>query len=341
MKILIATKYPSHRKYMNDMLAAAIRNLAPNIEVECTYTNLKSYKAVLPKLRKTHYDYLFVWNGSEAADIGPLRTAKGLTNVIYFEVGWFPGRPICTMYADPSGINADASIRKTSIIGFGDHTEEVAEIRKRLTEKYAPMYPDSTCHTRDLGTGFIFVPLQLPTNTNIVRHSNFKSMREFIPFCKRMFPHSKVVFKKHPEDDRTYGSDVLSSGNINDLLWRCKAVVGINSTVLVEALIHNRPVASVGKGLLTGLGVHLECHENYARLPHLIHSNWQPDKAVVDEVIYELYTNRQLSLEFPGALERSLKRNRVLSPILMSGGMKVEEPSIADCGDAEDNSSAV
>jgi len=321
MRILVATRYPEHRKYLNKMLVTAMRELNPALQIDKIYTDQQSYARVLPLLRRNKgmYTHVFLWNGSMPDDLEPLEEMKKMVEVIYFEAGWFPGRPVCSMYADPKGINAKSSIRDIDVDKLEWNPPHVHTLLwDAMCSETMPMYPYEDAYVARLDPGYIFVPLQLPNDTNIWMNSpHFKKMEDFVEFCLDVFKDTgkQVVFKKHPRDKRKYPGHVLLNGNIHGLVKKSCAVVGINSTVLVEALMHGKPVASVGLGLLTGLGVHLECHENKFAIRNIL--DWEPPRDRINELIHHLYYHRQMHLTSVEDLKECLEHNEVLTPILL------------------------
>lgn len=114
---------------------------------------------------------------------------------------------------------------------------------------------------------YYIVPLQVHSDSQITRRSNFKSMEEFIErvadsFVQHAPSGTKLVFKVHPMDRgyRDYrtlikalnakvrGNRILYLDRIHlpTTLDHAKACITINSSVGLSALIHGTPVICLG-----------------------------------------------------------------------------------------------
>lgn len=114
------------------------------------------------------------------------------------------------------------------------------------------------------------VPLQVHSDTQILKCSDFKSIEEFIELVVSSFerhapPDSKLVFKVHPmdrgykdyanliagHDDRLGGGRLLYVDRVHlpTLLEYSRGVVNINSSVGISGLVHGVPVITLGKAV--------------------------------------------------------------------------------------------
>lgn len=118
---------------------------------------------------------------------------------------------------------------------------------------------------------YIYVPFQLETDSQIIKHSKrIKTMKQLVENCSKALKkynetnnkNLKMIFKTHP----LYRSEIeiidiigineicekdpnlifLTEGNNSKLLDHAKAVITINSTVGLEALIRHKPVITLG-----------------------------------------------------------------------------------------------
>lgn len=132
---------------------------------------------------------------------------------------------------------------------------------------------------------FYLLPLQLSSDAQIRKHSDFKDMSAVIEFVMESFalhaPHeSKLVIKNHPLDtglvnyprqisslERRFGLEgrtvYLESGDLNLLLDHARGVVTVNSTVGAQALVQHCPTIALSDPIynLPGLTFQGELNE--------------------------------------------------------------------------------
>lgn len=111
------------------------------------------------------------------------------------------------------------------------------------------------------------VPLQVHSDTQITRCSDFKSIEQFIKMVVKSFeyhaaPDARLVFKVHPMDrgykdytdliaglNHRLGSDrilYVDRVHLPNLLANSLGVVNINSSVGISGLVHHVPVLTLG-----------------------------------------------------------------------------------------------
>jgi capsular polysaccharide export protein len=110
--------------------------------------------------------------------------------------------------------------------------------------------------TNILPNNFIFIPLQVNTDTQILVHSDFKNIQEFINIVEKTFyslnnDTIKLVFKIHPMeigivDYKFSRNSIVSNDNANELIQKSKFVITINSTVGLEAIQEYKTVMVLG-----------------------------------------------------------------------------------------------
>jgi capsule polysaccharide modification protein KpsS len=118
-----------------------------------------------------------------------------------------------------------------------------------------------------LSKKYYAVPLQVHSDTQITKCSNFRSVEQFIKQVAASFerhapPHTKLVFKVHPMD-RGYkdyanlitGLDHKMGGgrlfyvdrvHLPTMLDHARGLVNINSSVGISGLVHRIPVITLG-----------------------------------------------------------------------------------------------
>lgn len=124
---------------------------------------------------------------------------------------------------------------------------------------------------------FYFIPLQVHNDSQLVNHSAYESIEQFIEYTVESFAKSAprdtcLVFKHHPQDIgfKNYKKYVRSLTRrfklkgrvivINDfsvpnLLRECEGVVTINSTVGISSVIHNKPTICLGRCFYNNEGI--------------------------------------------------------------------------------------
>ena len=119
----------------------------------------------------------------------------------------------------------------------------------------------------ELSGKYYAVPLQVHSDTQILRCSDFQSIEQFIKQVVKSFElhapqDTKLVFKVHPMDrgykdytdliagldDRLGGGRILYVDRVHlpTLLEHSRGVVNINSSVGISGLVHHAPVIALG-----------------------------------------------------------------------------------------------
>jgi acetyltransferase-like isoleucine patch superfamily enzyme len=171
---------------------------------------------------------------------------------IFYEVAWFPQSQY--LYFNRQGVNAASSLVAGS---YPDLTNVQSKILETWRERYLHARAGQLRSARPRR---LVVPLQIDTDTTVALYSPFKSMRAFIAHLETFIPDGwDVVIKTHPK--ATYSYHLMSSrpdfryaaeGSIYDHLVEAELVIGINSTVLMEAALMGKEVISFGRGIFSG-----------------------------------------------------------------------------------------
>jgi hypothetical protein len=182
-------------------------------------------------------DWVFTWNGVSEGDQEIIKMF-GRDKMIYGELGFFDHYR--TLYFDFAGVNGQSENLVQNLSEFSP------SIYKQILEKYHKL--------RTFSEPFIFVPLQDETDTQITKHSTFTKMQELIDYVCKMYIDLdiKILYKKHPKVDCKIipGRNCIEvKDNIHHYLPYADAVIGINSTALLEALIYHNRVISLGPGI--------------------------------------------------------------------------------------------
>lgn len=196
-----------------------------------------------------------IFNGYHSAIYAAARLIESRWKTLYMEHGWLPQKD--HNYIDPRGTGARSAFMDTWRNYIGSEDRMTATML-RLKESYRPGKVEIP-----LPRKYILIPMQLERDTSILYDSpRFKNMSSLVGFVKRHFPDFPVVVKLHPKDKTAYNfpdvTVVTSPVTMNDLVPGAEAIFGINSTSLIEALVHGKRVGALGLNVASGKGVFYE-----------------------------------------------------------------------------------
>ena len=159
--------------------------------------------------------------------------------------------------------------------------------------------------------------LQVYNDSQIRNHSPYKDVRNYIndvmySFSKKAAPTDFLVFKHHPMDrgHRLYGPLIKKLGKqygvsnrviyVHDLpmpkmLTHAEAVITINSTAGISALIHNKPLKVMGRALYDIKGLTYQGHLN-----QYWSAQFKPDAKLFKKFSMYLRANTQINAVFYG-----------------------------------------
>lgn len=208
----------------------------------------EQFNEMLPEI-----DLLIMWNGSLGLEMEIAEKCKQQGTPIYYtELGWLP--QLNTFYFDREGVNFASSITNWNPKQLSE--TEIMNFKSKLAF-YHQCVAKYTGITED---DFVFVPLQVESDSQILRYSSrIKKMQELIDYVVKFIP-GKIIFKKHPKDDpgalKFPGRcKFYDTGTTHDFLFKCNYVVTVNSTVGVEALTYSKPVIVLGQAFYGGKGL--------------------------------------------------------------------------------------
>ena len=249
-------------------------------------------------LDELHPDYVILWNGNfhyQEGTLEALRKHKLLDRTLFTEVAWFPQTKF--LYFDQKGVNAFSSLpglpypvlSQNQSMRLNSWCERFR--LQRLGEQ-----------KNNVNQKKIFVPLQVDTDTSIVKSSPFKSMDVFIKFLEQWVPEEyEVIIKLHPKATYSYLPSsrrekfrIVAGGAIEQYLNEADTIVGINSTVLLEAAALGKRVLAFGSGLFSGTNALIEISPESNAQDVLQQSM---DKVALESLLYHLIFDRQISLE--------------------------------------------
>jgi len=246
------------------------------------------YAKYLALSTEVNPDVMVIWNGNKLPNTTVAMAAKALgIKQFYYENGLLPG----TTSLDPQGINFNASLSRdpdfylnfnaNNALNFDAPALVPRENHKKRCDFAAENIPER----------YIFVPFQVPHDTQLASFSPWiDSMEmlydEVVSAVKALNdPSLKVVFKEHPSWHKhythLYDKDpiaLFANGNKTCELIECaEAVITINSTVGLEALLLNKRVITVGQACynIEGLVKHADTREGLAAQVADVAQGWQ------------------------------------------------------------------
>jgi len=235
-------------------------------------------------------DLLVVWNGFQTTKQAALAAARRRgCKTAFLELGAIPQ----TLAVDPRGINFNNSLSGKPAEFFRAQPVDPARAEEllhstfaqRALRKAATPVPDYDEDMHRLPARFLLFAMQVYDDSQLLMFSpRFSTMSDAITYVhdelaryrERTGDDLRLVVKEHPSD---YGRadyaplrealpDVifLRRAPVQELLKGAAAVLTINSSVGIEALLHMRRVITLGDAFynVPGLVRHLEAHEALA-----------------------------------------------------------------------------
>lgn len=211
-----------------------------------------------------------VWNGRGYSTRGP---------ILYCEHGWLPR---ADYQISPRGINADSHAAPFAWNGVPLTAEQDADLDRRIeaikSANFEGYYQYMQANIGQTGSGagahaglglpkdFLLVPLQIESDTNLVRHapSALRTMQGLVDHVSAIDPPWPVIFKQHPADARTVNRHLRlqlrrkqdrlwpqSRGNIHQMLasGACRGILTINSNVAHDGLLWDVPAIALGRNI--------------------------------------------------------------------------------------------
>ncbi len=207
-----------------------------------------------------------VWNG---------RVHQGRGPVLYCEHGWLPRSDY---QISPRGINAGSHAAPFAWNGeplTSQQDEQLdarfAAIKSASFTGYYQYMQAGMAAAPNLPAHFLLVPLQIESDTNIVRHApaHLRTMQGLVDYVSRLDPPWPVIFKQHPADLR-HGNRHLrlrtrrpqdkvwpqSRGNVHQMLksGQCRGILTINSNVAHDGLLWDVPSIVLGRNVWPSSG---------------------------------------------------------------------------------------
>lgn len=273
--------------------------------------NHEGFDAILERVQP---DHIFIWNGASDGDVITRQFADRVSIPCRFgELGWFPQSKM--LYFDTDGTNARSSIRKIDLTKLA--------VDPRLDEwliKWRGQLDLSPPDRRD----YIFVPLQDERDLNITLASPYSTMFAFVEALAAKFPSEHFIVRPHPQFadvrlPKRKNIEIRLDGPLHGWLTHADAVIGINSTVLLESLALGMPTHSLGEGITTGLNVMYELGDVSAMTIHRSIDAPRADRTrrLVSELIFVRQTQRK-DLHYLDRLNRAHGISDLLKPAFVT-----------------------
>lgn len=184
-------------------------------------------------------DLLIVWNARHYAGQHAVEIAKrkGIPFVVV-ENGLID--QASTLFWDRGGLCGDSELNGTLDWVTDYHFDCLYEKRAELQEEY-PLEP----------SGDVVVPLQIHNDTQVLYHTPYRTMDEFMADLAVMYPMQNVVIRPHPKSSakrKPAGrrQRIEEGGEWLEAARRASVVVGLTSTCLYDAAILGVPVVALG-----------------------------------------------------------------------------------------------
>lgn len=251
----------------------------------------KEYSKSLEYFKNETFDYVIFLNGVGDVEVDVCRELKIKT--FFFEHGYVPN----TIQMDTKGVNSNASFAKLSypeLINFSYQEDEFLpynefifkELKYSMLTRYLYRLSDSRYNSFLKGyirkkkniskagkrfssfefsnidfiknEKFIFFPLQVNSDTQIVLNSRYSSMynvlEEVLP--KLVNTGYKVILKEHPMETEPVSYDafidnknvfLVQKANLDELIEKSEFVVNVNSSVGFQAIKKYKKVLLLGE----------------------------------------------------------------------------------------------
>lgn len=228
------------------------------------------YRQYVAWLKREKASYIGIWNGKKFRQAILVIAAKSLNKkIIYFETGPLPGYSVI----DPVGVNYFS--------GAPRHAEFY--LSRPITGPI-PKLLEQFPHPSGLPENYIFIPFQVVEDSNIYLHSpwirDMRHLFQVIVEASKACPSLEFVIKPHPACPERY-DDLVSLNHpkihfVQDipsqaLVQHAKAVLTVNSTVGMEAIIARKNVIVLGQAIY-GFEPLIRLATNQVQLEAILHS---------------------------------------------------------------------
>lgn len=226
-----------HIGFPNNGEVSVLRGLAHlyGLEYHFVHTAEDTFRSAAHVLESS---LVCIWNGKQLGSslMSTLCESRGIPK-FHLEWGMLPQSH--TYFVDPEGFCGDSILNYNLEWVTSEDIEEYKQLQSKLQSNYS------------LGNeGYILIPLQRTTDSQILYYTKYNSMQEFVAEIEYMYPNNKILIKPHPKEPQINISTKHDIANPKDdfleLASKASLVVGLTSTSLYEAAILGKPVVSIG-----------------------------------------------------------------------------------------------
>jgi hypothetical protein len=213
--------------------------------------------------------HIIVSNGNDEKDLNIIKMLSESDDDVKFifsEYAWFTWSR--NIYLDESGIGNKSFLFEKTPEYFNDFDQEVFD-----------HYMTSTLNELNKGNDvkhnkFVVVPLQVDGDSKLnIGSPNFSTVESFLKYILNDYLEGyegEILIKKHPDDKRSINEilpflnsnkddrlvDITSSDfSKKQLIEKSEAILGINSTFLMETLLLNRRPIAFGMDVFSNKGL--------------------------------------------------------------------------------------
>jgi len=275
-----------YRNYLHNVIYKRLLKFQTIWFILYIYRYLKLYN---PK-------FIALWNGKKFHQQLAIEVAKVLDiKPIFFENGVLPN----TTTLDFKGVNASNSTPR-DIEFFKKLEFKNIKLPNRLEDREPKReLIDSNI---ELPNRYIFVPFQVAYDTQIIQHSPWiEDMFRLFEIVESISKQIDIPFviKEHPSDrvsnykklyKRANRNIIFSSANTQELIQNAEAIITINSSVAIEALLFYKKVVVLGEAFFAIEPI-VKIAESRDRLLEILKDidNFRVEKGLIDKFLAYLY----------------------------------------------------
>ena len=263
---------------------------------------LRFYRRFYILLNKYQPKCIALWNGHRLPEFAIKHLAEQLNiPVVHFENGLLPN----TTTFDLKGVNDANSLPREAKFYRARTASKVSTPVADRDLVIRKFHRSKRSHAKDdifhkpLPAKFIFVPFQVKYDSQVLLNSpRIKTMSELYRWIEYVVHNSddsslKFVIKEHPSDPEKYTElyqknpqIIFSNRDTKELIEKSHAVVTINSSVGIEALLLHKPVIVLGEACyaIDGLSHQLGSMEELSVVVNNISSS-QPDVVLIEQFL--------------------------------------------------------
>lgn len=216
----------------------------------CHFDWIKDPARLINQIKNYRPNFILFHNGAHPIYAHVLKSLKQLKiPIIYSELGWFPQKD--HIYFDKWGVNGLSYLASQT-------TEQLCGRTFVHEKEYVELKGD-----------YALIVTQLENDTNLIVNSpRFKNNETFIKHVvDKISDKTDVIIKPHPLDKYKERYEKFASERVrveintdtNTLLKNAHSVIGINSTVLLQALEFDVNIYSYGHSILDNKNIAINC----------------------------------------------------------------------------------